>query len=114
MKVCLFDGHIRNRAQLCEELSILATKRGNRTAPILEAGFSQVGYDIGNHIYGSFALAILDEESGELFCARDPLGIKPFYYCLDSAGALRYGSASDHVVANRLHRRLTARRCSII
>ncbi len=98
MKVCLFDGHIRNRAQLCKELSIPLREASKSDYPILEAGFSKWGYDIGNHINGSFALAILDEESGRLFCTRDPLGITPFYYCLSSDGAFRYGSNIDHVV----------------
>ena len=106
MKVCLFDGHIRNWRQLCEELSIRPIDSRDVQRPILEAGFAKWGYDIGNHIRGSFALAMADEESGELFCARDPLGIVPFYYCLDSAGALRYGSNLENVVAGRTNREI--------
>ena len=101
MKVCLFDGYIRNWRQLCEELSIRPIDARDAQRPLLEAGFAKWGHDIGNHIRGSFALAMADEESGELFCARDPLGIVPFYYCLDSAGALRYGSNLESVVAGR-------------
>ena len=92
MKVCLFDGYIRNRAQLCEELSIRPSHPQDLAHSILEAGFATWGRDIGNHLCGSFALALLDEESGALFCARDPLGITPFYYRLDSDGSLRYSS----------------------
>lgn len=99
MKVCLFDGHIRNHAQLCEELGISSPEKRVPDSAVLEAGFSRWGTDIGNHLYGSFALAIQDEKSGALFCARDTLGIKPFYYGFDSAGALQYGSALDEVAA---------------
>lgn len=98
MEVCLFDGHIRNRLQLCDELRIPPSKRQETDRAILEARFNRWGCDIGNHINGSFSLAILDEESGRLFCARDPLGIKPFYYGFDPDGALRYGSAIGDVV----------------
>ena len=97
MSVRLFEGHIRNRAQLCEELSIHPPSPQDADCSILEAAFAKWGADMGNHLYGSFALALFDESSGELFCARDPLGIEPFYYCLDSDGALRYGSNIDEV-----------------
>jgi len=98
VKVCLFDGHIRNREQLCDELSLQPSRSQDVERSILEAGFARWGRDIGNHICGSFALALLDEESGELFCARDPLGVKPFYYCLDSGGAFHYGSDIGDVI----------------
>ena len=97
MRVCLFDGYMRNRTQLSEELSVASAEPQKLEHAILEAGFERWGCDIGKHIHGSFALAILDEESGEVFCARDPLGIVPFYYCLDSDGAFRYGSDIAHV-----------------
>ena len=92
MNVCLFDGYMRNRAQLCEELSVRPSCSQDVDRSIVKAGFARWGADIGNHICGSFALALLDEESGELFCARDPLGLTPFYYRLDSDGTLRFGS----------------------
>jgi asparagine synthase (glutamine-hydrolysing) len=38
-----------------------------------------------------FAVAILERDSGRVFCARDRLGIKPFYYA-ETPGALRFAS----------------------
>lgn len=36
--------------------------------------------DASNHLLGDFAFAIWDERQQKLFCARDPLGLKPFVY----------------------------------
>src|SRR5438094_313995 len=32
------------------------------------------------HLYGDFAFAVWDEGSRALFCVRDHVGVKPFYY----------------------------------
>lgn len=98
MIVRLFDGYIRNRAQLCEELSIDSSHPDDSEQSIVEAAFDKWGYGIGKHLHGSFVLAICDEKRGELFCARDPLGLKPFYYCLDPNGTFHYGSDVNAVV----------------
>ena len=101
MKICLFDGYLRNRRQLREELSLSpADSREEEERAIIEAGFRKWGHDIGNHLFGSFALAIRNEERGELFCARDPLGLKPFYYRLDPNGTFLYGSNIGDVVGD--------------
>jgi asparagine synthase (glutamine-hydrolysing) len=34
------------------------------------------------HVIGDFSLAVWDGRRQQLFCARDILGLKPFYYCL--------------------------------
>lgn len=99
MKICMFDGYVRNRRQLCEELGIRPSSSPDVEQVILEAAYVRWGSDLGNHLCGAFSLAMRDEERGELFCVRDPLGLKPLYYGFDSEGALRYGSAVEDVVS---------------
>ena len=41
MRVCLFDGYMRNRAQLCEELGIPPAGRQEQERSVLEAGFDR-------------------------------------------------------------------------
>jgi len=47
---------------------------------ILRAYF-RWGEDCVGHLLGDFAFAIWDSRSQRLFCARDHMGVKPFYYC---------------------------------
>ncbi len=44
--------------------------------------YEEWGKDCLEHFRGMFAFAIWDNEKGELFCARDCFGIKPFYYTI--------------------------------
>lgn len=47
---------------------------------VLLAAYHFWGKDCVLHLNGMFAFAIWDEKNKLLFCARDHLGIKPFYY----------------------------------
>jgi asparagine synthase (glutamine-hydrolysing) len=38
------------------------------------------GQDCVEHLLGDFTFAVWDEQNGHLFCARDHLGVKPFFY----------------------------------
>jgi asparagine synthase (glutamine-hydrolysing) len=58
------------------------------------------------YLYGDFAFAIWDGRERKLFCARDHLGVKPFYYalagrCLVFSNTLRCLQA-HHGVSDRL------------
>ena len=77
----VFNGEIYNYLELREEL----IAKGHRfhshsdTEVILHA-YEEWGADCLPRFNGMWAFAILDEKKGELFCARDRFGIKPFYY----------------------------------
>jgi asparagine synthase (glutamine-hydrolysing) len=55
-----------------------------RRAVSLECGYSyrQWGEDCLVRLEGMYAFAIWDGARARLFCARDRLGIKPFYYAI--------------------------------
>ena len=54
-------------------------------------GYEEYGKDVLQKLRGMFAFVIWDEESKELFGARDHFGIKPFYYSLQGDSFL-FGS----------------------
>ena len=101
MKICLYEGYIRNRRALMEELSVRpGNDRHETETAILESACRRWGAAAGDHIRGAFAFAALDEESGGLLCARDPFGIQTFYYCLTEGGDLLYGTDLASVVSD--------------
>lgn len=77
--VC-FNGEIYNYVELREELGCKC-KTTSDTEVILHA-YRKWGEDCVSHFSGMFAFALWDEKEQKLFCARDPFGIKPFYYYL--------------------------------
>ena len=77
----VFNGAIYN----CHELRLQLEGKGYQffsagdTEVILKA-YHAWGKSCVEHFNGMFAFAILERDSGELFLARDRLGIKPLYY----------------------------------
>lgn len=49
---------------------------------LILAAYKKWGKDCVLHLLGDFAFAIWDTSAQKLFCARDHMGIKPFYYLL--------------------------------
>jgi asparagine synthase (glutamine-hydrolysing) len=75
-----YNGEIYNYPELRKELSGYSFRTNSDTEVIL-AAYEKWGRDCLNHLRGMFSFAIWDEKKGEVFCARDRFGIKPFYYC---------------------------------
>lgn len=84
MVTVAFNGAIYNYLELRREL----ISRGHHihtysdTEVILHA-YSEWGEACVHKFNGMFAFAIWDRRNKKLFCARDRLGIKPFYYWCD-------------------------------
>lgn len=77
----VYNGELYNYRELRTELR----DRGHEFASssdteVLLRGFMEWGDDCVERFRGMFAFAIWDEQTEELFAARDRLGIKPFYY----------------------------------
>jgi asparagine synthase (glutamine-hydrolysing) len=77
-RVITADVRLDNRSELCAALGLpLATQSD---AELILAAYARWGEACAEHLLGDFAFAIWDETERQLFCARDYIGFKPFYY----------------------------------
>ena len=79
--VVVMDGRLDNREELRLELRSKGIILRNRTDAELVLGAYKLWVeDSPRHFLGDFAFAVWDVHRQRLFCVRDHLGIKPFYY----------------------------------
>ena len=77
----VFNGEIYNYRELRAELSADGWAfETNSDTEVLLTGYLAWGEGVLDRLRGMFAFAIWNRAEHELFCARDPFGIKPFYY----------------------------------
>lgn len=77
--VIVGDCRIDNRDELSRSLGD-HTDNPCADAALVLAAYERWGGDCVDHLVGDFAFAIFDPGNGELFCARDHFGAKPFCY----------------------------------
>ncbi len=89
----VFNGEIYDFRDLRSDLERdgRAFRTGTDTEVLLE-GYDLWGEGLVDRIEGMFAFAIFDAGAGTVFCARDHLGKKPFFYYLDDE---RFAFASE-------------------
>ncbi len=76
-----FNGEIYNFLELKEELIKCGHKfRTKSDTEVIIHGYEEYGYDVVKKLRGMFSFVIWDIKNKKLFGARDPFGIKPFYY----------------------------------
>ena len=75
------DARIDNRKELSSELDIEDKMEISDSYFILKS-YEKWGEKCPEHLLGDFAFAIWDNKENTLFCARDHIGVKPFYYYL--------------------------------
>lgn len=79
--VLVFNGEIYNFQALREELLACGHSFATRSdSEVLLHGYEEWGKALPEKLRGMFAFVLWDRDKQELFAARDPFGIKPFYY----------------------------------
>ena len=76
------DARIDNREELSKLLDLDNSENVPDSLFILKA-YDKWGESCPEKLLGDFAFAIWDKDKEQLFCARDHMGVKPFYYYLD-------------------------------
>lgn len=80
----VFDGRIDNRQELVRDLGSLASASSEATdVELVLHAYTAWGVGCAKHIVGDFAFAIWDNPRQQLFCARDPVGVRLFNYYFD-------------------------------
>ena len=88
------DARIDNREELMARLGLTNHPSGEiADSQLILAAYEKWGEACTERLLGDFAFAIWDGRQRQLFCARDPMGVKPFYY---------YHSASTFVFASEI------------
>ncbi|HZC47399.1 MAG TPA: asparagine synthase-related protein, partial [Candidatus Acidoferrum sp.] len=83
----VFDGRIDNGADLRPLLVAAGFQpRTNTDAELVLRSYQCWGEEFAGKLIGDFAIVIWDSQTSTLICARDPSGMKPFYYCADNTG----------------------------
>jgi asparagine synthase (glutamine-hydrolysing) len=91
--VIIFNGEIYNYVELKIELERAGQQfRTKSDTEVILAGYRQWGVDCVHHFNGMWAFALWDKTRQQLFCSRDRVGEKPFFYSLDRG---RFAFASE-------------------
>lgn len=76
-----YNGEIYNFESIKEELIQFGFSfETSSDTEVIIKGYAVWGKDILEKLNGMFAFAIYDVSKNEVFCARDRLGVKPFFY----------------------------------
>ena len=80
----VFNGEIYNYRELRMELQAAGFGfRSQSDTEVLLAAWQHWGQACLPRLVGMFAMVVHDRQRGQLVCARDAFGIKPFLYCRD-------------------------------
>jgi asparagine synthase (glutamine-hydrolysing) len=99
----VYNGEIYNFQEVAQELASLGVCfRGHSDTEVILYAYRQWGAVALQKFNGMFALAIWDNREQELFCARDRIGIKPFYYTIQG-GLFIFASDIKTIIASGLY-----------
>ncbi len=99
-----YNGELYNYLELMKELSDIGIKFKSKsdTEVVLKA-YSHWGYKALEKFNGMFAFAIWDDHEKKLFCARDRVGIKPFYYTIQNNQFIFASDINTLIASKRYH-----------
>ncbi len=96
----VYNGELYNAPELRRELKSAGCEfSGHSDTEVLLRSYLYWGKGCVERLNGIFAFAVYDERDRSIFIARDPIGVKPFFYC-DYDGGFIFGSEIKTLLAN--------------
>jgi len=92
------NGEIYNYKELRKQVGDESKFRTNSDCEPIVHLYEQVGEDVASLLDGDFALVIMNEETGELYAARDPIGVNSLYWGTGLDGATWFSSEAKPLV----------------
>lgn len=80
-----YNGEIYNYQELRKELAPFYDFKTQTDSEVVLAAYEQWGSDCVKKFNGMFSFLIWDNGNEFAFAARDPLGVKPFFYCINDS-----------------------------
>jgi asparagine synthase (glutamine-hydrolysing) len=99
-----FNGCIYNYPELRRQLMAKGYRFFSHSdTEVILKGYREWGERVVDHLYGMFAFAVTELDTGRVVLARDRLGVKPLYWCETAEGngtsSLRFASSLPALVA---------------
>lgn len=94
----VLDGELYNHRQLRDGLRQRHRFQTDQQAEVLLHLYEERGPAMVQELDGIFAFALYDKRKEQVLVARDPLGVKPFYYAQDGTGATLFASEIKSLV----------------
>ncbi len=95
----VYNGEIYNYQELRRELADLGYIFATRTdTEVVLAAYAQWGSDCVARFNGMWAFALYDQGKKQLFCSRDRLGVKPFYWSRLGEKGFAFASTPEAVL----------------
>jgi asparagine synthase (glutamine-hydrolysing) len=85
------DASLYNRNQLIKKLGNNLSNENAGNAELILRAYATWGSRCLNFLYGDFAFVVLNTQTGEIFCGRDPLGVRPLF-CAFQSGRFLFAS----------------------
>ncbi len=108
-RVLVADARIDNRDELLDALELQPALKIT-DAELILASYARWHENCAEHLIGDFAFALWDGDARKLFCARDAMGLKPFYYFHSRATFAFASEIKGLLPAPRLPRQLNETR----
>ena len=92
------NGEIYNHKQLRAELKDPTAFRTESDCEVIVHGYDEFGVDIASKLDGDFAFVILDDRTGDVYAARDPVGVNSLYMGTGLDGSTWFSSEAKPLV----------------